>query len=343
MIKGIDISKWQGQPDFTKIRDSDIKFVIVKASEGYGYRDDQLTRNQKECREKGILLGYYAYVRPDLKNNAEDEADYFLRQIGMLQPGEFLALDFEVGYDNKVVWCKKWLDRVYEKTGVKPLIYLNKSLVANNNWQSVIDAGYGLWLADYTYDINSQAPEVSWPFIAMRQYSNKGAVEGIYGAVDMNVFYGSLDSLKKYGYKDSTSTPEDPEDPVGCFKLSDNIPTEVEDLYNLKGKYWYDKYWTFDEFIKYSIALNDDEVAYRAFLHYVNSKITGTKPVDPNVLEKEQEELQYNVDILLQKLQANITKDITVFTDQEIRKEFFSRKLDKISKFLQGIYDKLGL
>lgn len=44
------------------------------------------------------------------------------------------------------------------------------------------------------------------------------------------------------------------DDGVDCFKVDQDIPTMIEELYELKEKSWYSRYWTFDEFIKDSIS-----------------------------------------------------------------------------------------
>lgn len=221
MLKGIDISNWQGSPNFQDIKNDGWDFVIVKAVEGVGYRDPQLTRSQKECRAKGIALGYYAFVRPDLGNSPEAEAQYFLDQIGPLKSGEMLFLDFEVSYADRVNWCKRWLDHVYNQTGVKAPLYLNKSLAANSDWSIVINGDYGLWLADYTYDPDSPPPPTQWPVMAFRQYSNAEKVEGIIGNVDGNVFYGDEEALKAYGFA--------PEDDGGCEEVLDKVKKDLLD------------------------------------------------------------------------------------------------------------------
>ena len=240
MLKGIDISSWQGQPDFNKVKE-DADFVIVKATEGVGFRDPQLTRNQTECRKLGITLGYYAFVRPDLGNKPEDEAKYFLDQIGALKPGELLFLDFEVAYADRVNWCKKWLDYVYEATGVKAPIYLNKTLQANSDWTPVIDADYGLWLADYTYNPDSPVPNTQWEVMAFRQYSNAQAISGINGNVDANVFYGDKDSIKAYGYKGSVTPPTDCEAEIQVLNksiadLKHKLEAKGKEISALEGK-----------------------------------------------------------------------------------------------------------
>jgi len=234
---GIDISKWQGDVDFARIKKA-TQFAIIKATEGVGYTDPKFKRNQEGFRNVGLPLGYYHFARPDLGNSAIAEADWFLKTVGNLRDGEILALDYEVSYGDPVNWCKAFLDRIKEKLGgYKPLIYINLSLNNNYSWSSVVKGDYGLWLAYYMSDGNNglnsadkPAPATDWAFTAMRQYSSSGKVDGISGNVDMNTFYGDVPTLLKYGYKSPVvaPTPEPiPEPPVEPSEL-EKVKKELE-------------------------------------------------------------------------------------------------------------------
>jgi lysozyme len=241
---GHDLSKYQGNINFDAYKNQGkSQFAIIKSSEGIGYKDPTFSQNQQNLRSRGILTGYYHFARPDLGNTAEKEAEFFLSVIGKLQSGELVTLDYECPnqIQDHVTWCKKWLDYVYNKTGVKPLIYLNQSIIKKFDWKIVVDAGYGLWIAAYTYDPNkNDFDKGEWEFAAMQQWTNKQIVSGIQGVVDGNVFFGDLGTLKKYGYQGANPTPEPVPAPIDSDieklfkkKLSDknwNILQEFEKL-----------------------------------------------------------------------------------------------------------------
>lgn len=209
---GQDIASYQGDINYDTFK-SNSQFVIIKATEGIGFKDPKFSRNQSEARRVGMGLGYYHFARTDLNNSPEREAQWFLDVIGSLRDGEVLALDWECANQKQadVDWCKKWLDYVKAKTGVAPLIYLNQSQ-HRFNWKVVVDAGYGLWIAAYTGSpTNNNFNKGIWPFAAMQQWTNGQIVPGVPAKVDGDVFFGDLETFKKYGYKtpvNPTPTPQ---------------------------------------------------------------------------------------------------------------------------------------
>lgn len=197
MIYGVDIADPQGTVDFDQLKASACQFVVMKATEGVGFTAATFARNQAEARRVGIARGYYHFACNDLGNGPEAEADYFLSVVGALEDGELLLLDLET--KNDPAWAKAFLDHVKAKSGVAALLYTMLSyLVAD--WMPVVAAGYGLWIANPDNDPGS-TPSTPWPFVALKQYGTAPAspYAGISTAVDLDVFYGDLTQLAKYG------------------------------------------------------------------------------------------------------------------------------------------------
>ena len=211
MLKGIDISKYQNDIDLSKV---DVDFVICKATEGVGYTDKYCDKLYQQAKSLGKKLGVYHFARPDLGNSAIDEADYFLKETTGYHKEAILVLDWESGDLTNVSWAKSWLDRVKEKTGVKPVIYMSASVISSADWSSVVNADYGLWVANY--GSNDGTPQESvfdryplkyWTFYALWQYTSKGRLAGYNGNLDLNYFSGDKTAWDKYaGGSPSTST-----------------------------------------------------------------------------------------------------------------------------------------
>lgn len=218
-ISGNDVASYQKDIDFDTYKKNS-NFILMKVSEGVGFIDPKFKQNQSGARRVDMARGYYHFARPDLGNAPEAEAQYFLDQIGGLQDGEILALDYEVNnrIQSHVDWCKKWLDYVFNKTGCRPLIYMSESVTTQLDWTAVVAGSYGLWLAKY---LNNPTPDATyvtgkWSFAAMYQWTSKQSVPGIPTVTDGDVFYGDISTFKKYGYK--TPTPPPP-------------PVDYQDLY----------------------------------------------------------------------------------------------------------------
>jgi GH25 family lysozyme M1 (1,4-beta-N-acetylmuramidase) len=231
-IVGNDVANFQGQINWDVYKNN-ANFCILKATEGVGYIDSTFKRNQQEGRRVGLPLGFYHFARPDLGNSAEAEANYFIQQIGTLNDGDVLCLDYEPASQNQehVNWCKTWLDKVFAVTGVRALIYLNQSQVKKFNWKVVVDGGYGLWIAAYTETpLNNNYEKGLWQFAAMQQWTSSQIVTGIPSkAVDGNVFFGDVNTFKKYGYKR-------PLPPTDYKKLYDEIVPKYNDATATLGK-----------------------------------------------------------------------------------------------------------
>lgn len=232
MLKGIDISKYQNGIDISKL---DVDFVICKATEGVGYTDNCCDKFYQQAKKAGKKLGVYHYARPDLGNTAIVEADYFLKETTGYHKEAILVLDWEAGDLGNISWAKAWLDRVYEKTGVKPMIYMSESPANSYDWSSVANADYGIWVAKYGSNNGQQGTKPTakdWPFIAMWQYTSKGRLNGYNGNLDLDIFYGDKTAWDKYagGYP-STSSGSTSTSTIST-KSVDELAQEV-----IQGKY----------------------------------------------------------------------------------------------------------
>lgn len=202
MLKGIDISHHQKGIDLGAI---DTDFVICKATEGNGYTDEMCDTFYQKAKSLGKKLGVYHFARPDLGNTPEAEADWFVKETLGYHKEAMLILDWESGNLQDTTWARKWLDRVYSKTGVRPVIYMSASVMRSANWGDVVAGDYGLWVANYgTNDGTAQEsvfdryPLKYWSFYALWQYTSTGKLNGYSGNLDLNYFSGDESAWDKY-------------------------------------------------------------------------------------------------------------------------------------------------
>ena len=215
MTVGNDVSQFQGQIDWNTYKNNS-NFVIIRSTFGNGYYDSWFAHNRDEARRVNLPRGFYHYCYPEY-NSAVDEAEWFSKALYDLQEGELLFLDFEENYNGDVVaWCKEFLDNVSNNfNGIKPLIYLDQSRAGLYDWTPLVNAGYGLWIADYTYDPNVYNAEIGkFPFAAFQQWENNETVPGINGYVDADEFFGTVEQFKAYGYKTPQPIPTPVPQPV---------------------------------------------------------------------------------------------------------------------------------
>ena len=195
-ISGVDVSSWQGSAiDWAAVTGAGYEFVLVKATEGTSYTNPDFAADWIGAQKAGMARGAYHFALPDV-NAAADEAAYFLRAVGQLTPGDFLALDVEAGSGNLLPWVAAFLAAVQAAAGFKPLLYSRTEFMAAHNLLDASLADNGLWLAQYQ---STQPPAPApWQFVAIWQ-SGQGSVPGIAGLVDQDVFNGTRDQLLKYG------------------------------------------------------------------------------------------------------------------------------------------------
>ena len=229
VMNGIDISKWQSGIDLSAVK---ADFVIVKATEGIGYVDKSCDGFFQKALSLGKKLGFYHFARPT--NDPIREADFFYSNCcGYFGKG-IPILDWESGNTGDVTWAKRWLDRVYQLSRVKPVIYMSESVVNANNWSSVANADYGLWVAkyrdnnpDYNYNMANAGnrPRVKWwNFYCMWQWTSSGRLNGYNGNLDCDVFYGNGSTWDAYVGK-SASVAKPQSKPVS--KTTDQLADEV--------------------------------------------------------------------------------------------------------------------
>lgn len=230
-LNGIDISNWQRGIDISKVP---CDFVIAKATEGIGYVDKSCDGFIQQALKLGKKIGFYHFARPTANNDPIREADFFYENCKGYFGKAIPILDWEAENKHNVAWAKKWLDRVYQRSGVKPVIYMSESVVNAYDWSSVANADYGLWVAkyrdnnpDYNYNMANAGsrPKVKWwKFYCMWQWTSSGRLNGYNGNLDCNVFYGDGKTWDAYVGK-STIAAKPQTKPAS--KTNDQIAEEV--------------------------------------------------------------------------------------------------------------------
>ena len=194
-VKGIDVSKHNGDINFDKVALQGYRFVFVKASEGATYRDPNFERNVAAARKAGLLVGAYHFFR---KNR-----DGFIQANNFINACAHVKLDLPMVIDIEDWGNDTFVDEELVQTRVREMgqtlsarrhkfmIYTN-----GNGYDKYYKPNFGhvpLWLCSF-----NKPQEIRQFGHTFQQYSHWGSVEGIDGEVDLDVFCGSMDDWHRF-------------------------------------------------------------------------------------------------------------------------------------------------
>lgn len=198
---GIDVSYYQGEIDWNKVKADGIDFAIIRvgyrgSSEGTLNEDICFRQNIEGALEAGVEVGVYIFSQAITKKEARQEANYILKRIKDYDITFPVVLDYEftgnpgrlqaanLSKKKATNICLEFCDTV-EAAGYTPMVYANPYMLNNYLNPEDISDKYLIWLAHYTTETNYTGQYDYW------QYSSDGSVDGIEGRVDMNFFYGT--------------------------------------------------------------------------------------------------------------------------------------------------------
>jgi len=193
-IWGIDISYYQENIKWKKLKKQKPHFIFMKATEGTTIQDSKYQSNYKEAKKLGILVGSYHFF--SYLTNGKDQANNFLL-TAKHQKGDLpLVLDAE--FSKKMPLMKlvqnqlvNFINTIYNKTGHYPIIYCDYDYY-KLYLKGSMPHNCKLWIVDYR-----GKPDCKWSFW---QTTNKFKIEGIKRYVDFNLFNGANKDLKSILY-----------------------------------------------------------------------------------------------------------------------------------------------
>lgn len=258
-IRGIDVSKWQGEIDWKKVKAAGIKFAMIRL--GYGSSkgdacglDGYFEKNVKNAIAAGIDIGCYFYSYATSVAAAKKEAAYVINVLQKYK-GVFtypVAFDLEdktqQGLGKQVLtdMVIAFGDAI-EKAGFYCSLYSNPSWM-----KSYLDADrvkrFDIWLAHWTDKTNYAGAYGMW------QNSSSGKVNGINGNVDTDFAYKDYPTIikgkKLNGFTGSGQQPTVPDqpdpEPETTLKVGDLVKITGSKYYGgqnipswVKAKNWY--------------------------------------------------------------------------------------------------------
>lgn len=189
---GIDVSSWQGDINFQKLKNAGVEFAFVRVGSRWQknnefFLDSKFEQNMKGFNDVGIPVGAYFYSYAKNEDEAREDAEWLIEKLECYNVDLPIAFDFEDwGRYNQYKMSLYRLNRnaqtfieTLEKAGYKGALYGSVSYL-NKMWDRTDRT---IWAAHYTTNANYRDYAEFW------QYSAAGRVDGINGDVDLDIWY----------------------------------------------------------------------------------------------------------------------------------------------------------
>lgn len=226
LMEGIDVSKYQGDIDWIKVKEAGIGFAICRASFGrkQGQVDPTFIPNVAGARAAGLAVGAYHYSYATAPDQARQEAELFYQTIRDQKLDMPVYLDMEdpsqAGLSKEQLteiaeaFCAYLAERKYFVGVYANLYWLEQKLELSR-------LPYTIWLARWAAAPGYQGAYGLW------QYSSKGQVAGINGFVDRDAAYQDFPALIRSGGYNGFSSGENGEKPEDAGSGSEQEKVKI--------------------------------------------------------------------------------------------------------------------
>lgn len=191
-IKGIDVSEFQGDINWNKVKADGIEFAILKLGNIYdydaNYKDSKFDTNYKNARANGIKIGAYIYNYCNTIDTLKKGLEWAIKKL----EGKELDLPFYLDMEDKDIQgetketltnqCNEFAKYV-ESKGYQAGVYANVNWLKNELNPNDFDKKISVWVAQYYKECQYTGKYDIW------QYASDGSVSGISGNCDMNYLY----------------------------------------------------------------------------------------------------------------------------------------------------------
>lgn len=216
LYRGIDVSKWQGEINWNKVKASGVQFAMLRVGYGrfVGQADETFEKNYQNAKAAGVFVGAYHYSYAKTVAQAKEEAAYCL---SLLKGKTFeFPICYDVEDDRQKDLSKDEISDIVaafcetlEDAGYYVSVYMNYSWL-NTKVREDIFEKYDIWLAHWVNNTTFARPYGLW------QYTSNGTTDGIAGRVDLNFAYKNYpdimvkNGLNGYKRESSPSKPNAP-------------------------------------------------------------------------------------------------------------------------------------
>ena len=200
-VHGVDVSRWQGNIDWAKLRTQGANFAFIKATDGGDHTDPMFRTNWNGSKAAGLKRGAYHFFY--WCRTAGEQADWFIRNVPRDPEALPPVIDVEWNHDSacrqklspKLVRekMKVFMEKVERHYGKRPIIYTAPDFYEDNLQGAFTE--YPFWLRAVAEHPSKVYPNRRWVFW---QYSGSGLSHGVTGRIDLNTFYGSAEDWHRW-------------------------------------------------------------------------------------------------------------------------------------------------
>ncbi len=200
-VHGVDVSRWQGEIDWPKLRSQGANFAYIKATDGGDHVDPMFRTNWKRAKEAGVKRGAYHFFY--WCRVASEQADWFIRNVPRDPDALPPVIDVEYNGESS---CRFRLspERPARRcrsswTALSSITESDRSSIRRRISTRTICAA----ISSIIPSGSAPSPPIRQRFIpagkwVFWQYSGSGLSQGVNGKIDLNVFYGSVSDWQNW-------------------------------------------------------------------------------------------------------------------------------------------------
>ena len=190
---GIDVSYWQQNVDYKKVKKAGCEFVIIRLGVNTDNdkdisEDSFYKKNIENAKKAGLKVGVYIYSTAATEKQAKEHAKWTKKILNKEKLDFPVAFDFEnwssfPKYNlSRYSVTKNYLafDKEMKKSGYKTMLYSSMNYL-DKVW--MFNDTYPVWLAHYTDQTTYEGKYIMW------QMTDRGIIDGINGNVDIDIYY----------------------------------------------------------------------------------------------------------------------------------------------------------
>lgn len=250
MIYGLDVASFEGDPDWTAVKQAGISFAFSKVTQGLMYTNPTWGHNKAGMLALGpeFLAGSYHFLQEG--EDPAAQARYFVDQHGGHIDQFAVALDVEVDGNSHptAAGARAWVAEFKHLTGGHPVGGYWPRWYWEQEGQPDISFFDYLWQSEYVsgsgspHSLYGHVPSSWWAdfgggHVKILQFTDSASVPGVSGGVDASAFNGSVADLRALALGGQSPNPTPAVEEDMQFGLLNNGPQAITPISLPKGKY----------------------------------------------------------------------------------------------------------